>query len=137
MCGILGLVHASPPSPNQAKNAMAKIARRGPDDLDSHQINSNTWFAHARLSIIDLSVSGNQPYQFEQLSITFNGVIYNYKELRETLRKSGYSFVSSSDTEVLIKAWHYWGGRALQNLRCDCRWFWSGRRLWHGCAQAA
>jgi asparagine synthase (glutamine-hydrolysing) len=116
MCGILGLVHAHPPTPKQATDAIAKIARRGPDHTQNLQITEDTWFAHARLSIIDLSVSGNQPYQFEHLFITFNGVIYNYKELRETLRKSGYDFVSSSDTEVLIKAWHYWGERALQNL---------------------
>ena len=116
MCGILGLVHARPLPYNQVTDAIAKIVRRGPDHTQNLQITEDTWFAHARLSIIDLSVSGNQPYQFEHLCITFNGVIYNYKELRETLRKSGYDFVSSSDTEVLIKAWHYWGERALQNL---------------------
>jgi asparagine synthase (glutamine-hydrolysing) len=116
MCGILGLVHAQPPTSDQAKHAMAKIARRGPDHLDSHQINDNTWFAHSRLSIIDLSEKGHQPYQFDHLVITFNGVIYNYKELRKILTKKGYNFSSSSDTEVLIKAWHYWGDAALHKI---------------------
>ena len=116
MCGILGLVHAHPPTPEQATDAIAKIARRGPDHSQSLQITEDTWFAHARLSIIDLSDNGNQPYQFEHLFITFNGIIYNYKDLRETLRKAGYDFVSSSDTEVLIKAWHCWGEAALQRL---------------------
>ena len=55
MCGILGLVHAQPPTPSQAKYAIAKIARRGPDHMDSHQIDDDAWFAHSRLSIIDLS----------------------------------------------------------------------------------
>ena len=60
MCGILGLVHAHPPTPKQATDAIAKIARRGPDHTKNLQITEDTWFAHARLSIIDLSVSGSQ-----------------------------------------------------------------------------
>ena len=83
MCGILGLVHAHPPTPEQATDAIAKIARRGPDHSQNLQITEDTWFAHARLSIIDLSDNGNQPYQFEHLFITYNGMIYNYKELRD------------------------------------------------------
>ena len=98
MCGILGLVHAQPPTPHEAKYAMAKIARRGPDHMDSHQIDDDAWFAHSRLSIIDLSYSGHQPFQFDHLVITFNGVIYNYKKLQKILARKGYDFTSSSDT---------------------------------------
>ena len=116
MCGILGLIHAQPPIPDQAKSAMNKIARRGPDHLDGNQVTEDTWFAHARLSIIDLSTNGHQPYQYDHLVITFNGVIYNYKKLKRTLINKGYNFISSSDTEVLIKAWHFWGEVALLKL---------------------
>ncbi len=67
--------------------------------------------AHRRLSILDLSPSGHQPMcsQEENIWITFNGEIYNYKELREQLQQKGYSFVSHSDTEVIINSYKEWG----------------------------
>lgn len=116
MCGILGLVGATLPSSNKTETAMRLIANRGPDHQDDFHIGKAAWFGHARLSIIDLSAAGNQPYQFDNLTIAFNGMIYNHHSLREQLRALGYGFNSSSDTEVLIKAWHCWGEDALPKL---------------------
>ena len=116
MCGILGIVHAGAINLDKVSASFSKIARRGPDHMGLTQIGQDSCFAHARLSIVDLSEKGNQPYCFENLVITFNGMIYNYLPLREELRSAGYNFESSSDTEVLIKAWHWWGPEALHRL---------------------
>nr|ADD96616.1 hypothetical protein [uncultured organism MedDCM-OCT-S12-C71] len=116
MCGLLGFIHTTGIDPDQVSSSISQIARRGPDHIGLTQIDQGSCFAHARLSIIDLSEKGHQPYHFEHLVITFNGMIYNHRPLRDELRKSGYSFESSSDTEVLIKAWHLWGPKALAKL---------------------
>ena len=72
-----------------------------------------------RLKIIDLSEQGSQPMVDSELglTITFNGCIYNYPELREMLEKKGYRFFSSSDTEVLLKAYHHWGENFVDRLK--------------------
>jgi len=64
---------------------------------------------HRRLSILDLSSNGHQPFDFDHLSLIFNGEIFNYIEIRDVLIAKGYRFKSSSDTEVVIKAFHFWG----------------------------
>jgi asparagine synthase (glutamine-hydrolysing) len=71
-----------------------------------------------RLSILDLSETGHQPMSNEDgsLWIVFNGEIYNYVELRESLRKEGYAFHSTSDTEVILKAYHCWGENCLERF---------------------
>ena len=94
MCGILGLVGAKRPALSKAETAMRLIANRGPDHQDSYALSEKAWFGHARLSIIDLSSAGHQPYQFENLTIAFNGMIYNHKTLRDELRSHGYEFQS-------------------------------------------
>src|SRR5246127_1055051 len=74
---------------------------------------------HRRLSIIDLSARGAQPMVDSDLGLTlvFNGCIYNYKELRAELQAAGYRFVSTSDSEVLIKAFHRWGARCVERFK--------------------
>lgn len=116
MCGILGMTGSSRPQQSDITSAMRLIANRGPDHQDTIPIDNRAWFGHARLSIIDLSAAGNQPYQFDHLTLAFNGMIYNHHALREELRRKGYDFQSTSDTEVLIKAWHCWGHDALSKL---------------------
>ena len=116
MCGILGLVGQHPPDKAKIHKAMQLIANRGPDHQDNLKINDQAWFGHTRLSIIDLSAAGHQPFQFENLTLGFNGIIYNHKTLRQDLEAKGYDFHSTSDTEVLIKAWHCWGVDALPKL---------------------
>jgi asparagine synthase (glutamine-hydrolysing) len=71
---------------------------------------------HVRLSILDLSSAGAQPMISNRWALVFNGEIYNYQSLRTTLANYGYSFISRSDTEVLLNAWDYWGDSCLTKL---------------------
>lgn len=112
MCGICGQLRFD----NQAvktsaiNKMMAKIARRGTDD-SGQWVEGNIGFGHQRLSIIDLSKKAHQPMVDEALGLVlvFNGTIYNYQQLRQNLLTKGYDFFSHSDTEVILKAYHYWG----------------------------
>ena len=72
---------------------------------------------HRRLSIIDLSTSANQPLVKGGLALVYNGELYNYRELRAELEKQGASFITSSDTEVVLEAWRHWGPDALPRFR--------------------
>lgn len=89
----------------------AVLSHRGPEceGLWSSRDGMAT-FGHRRLSIIDLSDNGNQPMSFsDRYTITFNGAIYNYIELKKDLREKGFSFRSNSDTEVILAAYHFYG----------------------------
>ncbi|MET0088986.1 MAG: N-acetylglutaminylglutamine amidotransferase [Candidatus Thiodiazotropha sp.] len=94
-----------------------RIRRRGPDHGGSYS-DGALGFAHRRLSIIDLSEHANQPMvdQKLNLALVFNGTIYNYKTLRDTLRGMGYAFFSDGDTEVILKAYHAWGEDCVDRL---------------------
>ena len=119
MCGIAGIVniHGGPVSPGVLR-AMTDIVRhRGPDG-EGQWIRNGVGFGHRRLAIVDLSPSGAQPMQSADgaLVITFNGEIYNWRELRTELAKRGATFRSQSDTEVLLEAYRAWGPRCLEKL---------------------
>ena len=106
MCGIAGIVSFNQQVENGSLYSMiTKLHHRGPDG-EGMWINENKMvgLAHKRLSIIDLADTGKQPmhYANERYTITFNGEIYNYIELKEKLRHQGYTFHSTSDTEVLL-----------------------------------
>lgn len=75
-------------------------------------------FGHRRLSILDLSPAGHQPMidQATGITISYNGEVYNYKEIRPELEAFGHRFVSHSDTEVILKAWVQWGAACLNKL---------------------
>lgn len=90
----------------------------GPDDAGAwiHETEALA-FGHRRLSIIDLSPLGHQPWHFEHLTLCYNGEVYNHAEVRRELENEGYSFISGSDTEVIIKAWHKWGKACLHKFR--------------------
>ncbi len=115
MCGIAGVLNrgpAAPPIERERLRAMAgAIRNRGPDDegfyLDPAQ---RCGLAFRRLSIIDLS-TGAQPICNEDrtLWLVFNGEIYNYRALRDELRRAGHSFASESDSEVIVHAYEQWG----------------------------
>jgi asparagine synthase (glutamine-hydrolysing) len=79
--------------------------------ISNYESNYNIALIHRRLSIIDISASGHQPMsnQEQNIWITYNGEIYNYRELREFLKHKGFKFISNSDTEVIINAYSYWG----------------------------
>ena len=119
MCGICGQIRfdGDTPSSESLDNMMNKLARRGPDS-NGKWLEDTIGFGHQRLSIIDLSSSGSQPMidNLLKLTLVFNGTIYNYKQLRSILIGKGYSFFSSSDTEVIIKAYHYWGEDCVNHL---------------------
>ena len=123
MCGILGAVDKNNLNlEDRVRSGIQKIIHRGPDGQGSevfkyHQ--SQICLAHRRLSIIDLSDLAKQPMcsTDERFWITFNGEIYNYKELREELIELGHTFKSTSDTEVLINSWSEWGEGSLVKFK--------------------
>ncbi len=107
MCGICGILNyeASQEVDERCLKAMARSMRhRGPDD-EGFFLDENLGLGHQRLSIIDLSSLGQQPMtgSSERFWIVYNGEIYNYLEIRQYLVGKGYTFRSSSDTEVLLK----------------------------------
>lgn len=112
MCGICGEIRfdneAVAAAPIQAM--LARLVHRGPD-ASGEWLQGSVGFGHRRLAIIDLTERANQPMedQTHGLTIVFNGTIYNYKELRQTLVAAGYTFFSTSDTEVILKAYAHWG----------------------------
>lgn len=107
MCGIAGIYSYSKKSIEleELKGMTKVIIHRGPDG-EGHWINEtrNVGFGHRRLAIIDLTDKGHQPMHYigNRYTITFNGEIYNYIELRKFLKKEGYNFNSDSDTEVIL-----------------------------------
>lgn len=119
MCGICGEVRFDEQPINQEviQSMLSKLERRGPD-AEGTWIKSQVGFAHRRLSVIDLSEDSNQPMVDEELQLTlvFNGAIYNYPELREQFIKEGYKFKSHGDTEVILKAYHKWGNKCPEHL---------------------
>ena len=120
MCGILGKISLTEKiDASLMKRALDLMIHRGPD-ADGVWMNSseNIWFGHRRLSILDLSELGTQPMvSFDgKLVIVFNGEIYNFKSIKNDLRKKGYIFRSESDTEVLLNAWHCWKEETLQKI---------------------
>lgn len=116
MCGITGVVNfdLEPVSPVQLKAMTDAIAHRGPDG-EGHYIDENVGLGHRRLAIIDISLSAKQPMQSadNRYIITYNGEVYNFKELRTELESLGCQFRSNSDTEVVLNAVIQWGEKAL------------------------
>lgn len=113
MCGIY--ITNLNYSRNQIKKKLDRIKFRGPDNTGFHKAN-NISIAHLRLSIIDLDDRSNQPFEFNGNFLTYNGEIYNYKSIRKKLIDLGYEFNTSSDTEVLIKGYDYWGSKVVDQL---------------------
>lgn len=112
MCGFVGYV-SNVDIEARLPLALELINHRGPDAhkyIIYKQQDKYIGFAHARLSIIDLSEAATQPFESRsgQYSIVFNGEIYNYREIREELKQLGFSFNTDSDTEVLLAAWQQW-----------------------------
>jgi len=112
MCGIAGFFHFDSDriaDQNLLKKMTDIISHRGPDG-EGFYVERNIALGHRRLSIIDLS-SGDQPMKSQNgnLILTFNGEIYNYIELKNELISLGHKFYTSSDTEVIIKAYEQWG----------------------------
>ncbi len=119
MCGILGVVDNKGLDKELLRQMRDTMFHRGPDDAGAWvSRDRKVGLAHRRLSIIDLSEAGRQPMSDSEgkIWITYNGEIYNFQEIREELRKKGYSFKSRTDTEVIIKAYKEWGSDCLQKF---------------------
>ena len=123
MCGISGIYNCSDRNINANKiieNIIKLQDKRGPDDRGMWQSTcKKTTFGHNRLSIIDLTDKARQPLvsKDNSLVITFNGEIYNYKEIRNELSKNNILFKSNSDTEVILESYKYWGIEFVKKLR--------------------
>lgn len=120
MCGISGIVSRNSNVNEQALLQMNRVMRhRGPDG-------SGVWLSdckkiglgHVRLAIIDLTERGHQPFTDTtgQYQITFNGEIYNYKELKAELKSKNISFKSDSDTEVILESYKHWGKECVSRF---------------------
>ena len=119
MCGICGEIRTESLADLGALSRMCgTMTDRGPDG-DGVWAHGSVALGHRRLKIIDLSERGLQPMIDPELglSVVFNGCIYNYPELRKELTGEGYRFFSTSDTEVLLKAYHRWGERFVERLK--------------------
>lgn len=119
MCGIAGLFHPDVPKPvdpNRVRAMADSLAHRGPDG-------SGVWTApgvglgHRRLSIIDLA-TGDQPMRSPdgRIALSYNGEIYNFREIRSELESKGHVFRTESDTEVVLAGWRQWGPDCLRRF---------------------
>jgi asparagine synthase (glutamine-hydrolysing) len=119
MCGIVGIVAASPIDAATVERMRDRLAHRGPDHAGSwRSADGRICLGHRRLAIIDLDERSNQPLQSHdaRFTVTFNGEIYNYREIRVRLERLGARFHTQSDTEVLLEAYRAWGAESLQQL---------------------
>jgi asparagine synthase (glutamine-hydrolysing) len=119
MCGIAAIIYndrSRQVNYLELKSAIDVISHRGPDGYGIH-MEKNVGLGHRRLSIIDLS-TGDQPMvnQESGISIVFNGEIYNYLEIKKDLIGLGYSFISQSDTEVVLKSYMQWGNDCVEKF---------------------
>ena len=118
MCGIAGVLNFDAETADRVllERMIAPLRHRGPDDRGV-LVDGPAGLAHARLSIIDLD-GGRQPMPNEDHSIwvTFNGEIYNYVELRETLRRKGHRMATRSDTEVIVHMYEEFGDRCVEHF---------------------
>jgi asparagine synthase (glutamine-hydrolysing) len=119
VCGIAGCYQQA--DGHKLVDVMSdRIAHRGPDSAgiwshEDERVSMHLGFR--RLSIIDLSAAADQPMSKHGLTIIYNGELYNYKEVRSELVSRGVSFVTKSDTEVVLEAWRCWGPEALRKFR--------------------
>lgn len=122
MCRIAGIISDTPVADATARvKAMCDVLQHGgPDDSGLHiQADAGLVFGHRRLSIIDLTKNGHQPMcdSAQKAWITFNGEIYNYRELKAQLLSKGAKFISDTDTEVIIHGYLHWGEACFEKLR--------------------
>ena len=112
MCGFVGYWNSNGETASEPvlRRMLERIRYRGPDDVGTW-LRGPIGLGHVRLSIIDLSPRGHQPFVTDdgQGVIVYNGEVYNFREIRANLEAEGFAFKSSSDTEVVLCALHHWG----------------------------
>jgi asparagine synthase (glutamine-hydrolysing) len=119
VCGIAGC-YGQTDGESLVRLMNDRIAHRGPDADGLYSFideRVSVQLAHRRLSIIDLSAAADQPLSKDGLTISYNGELYNYKEIRAELAASGVRFTTTSDTEVILEAWRRYGPDALRRVR--------------------
>lgn len=123
MCGIAGYItkkkYFNFSFPETQKKLKVLMKNRGPDQQGSFQFNNSQVSLNlfsSRLSIIDLDKRANQPYKTQNNILIFNGEIYNYLEIKKFLKKKKIKFSTESDTEVLLKAYEYWGEKCVDHF---------------------
>lgn len=117
MCGICGIVSAvAPPRRDTMETMLTRVRHRGPES-SGLLLDRRAAIGHARLAIID-TLGGSQPLanEDESLWLSFNGEIFNYRELAEQLRTLGHRFRTASDSEVIVHAWEQWGPGCLNRF---------------------
>lgn len=120
MCGIVGFVnwhgHQSDQARARLKHMADQLAHRGPD-ADGYWVDQHAALGHRRLSVIDLE-GGQQPMSTadQALTISYNGEVYNYRQLRAELEQRGHVFRTRSDTEVILLGYREWGAEVLDRL---------------------
>ncbi len=118
MCGIVGFI-GKDKNINLINNMLKIQSHRGPDDSGIYfDEKSGIHFGHNRLSIQDISSHGHQPFvsDCKNYIIVFNGEVYNFKSIKVELKKLGYSFISSSDTEVILYSYKEWGIKCIERF---------------------
>ena len=119
MCGIAGVIGDFNPNNIDYNKIKDSMFNRGPNFFN-HKIFRNEQFTcllfHSRLSIIDLSNLSNQPFEYKNYCMIYNGEIYNYIELKKELEELGYKFRSNSDTEVVLVAFDHWGDKCFEKF---------------------
>jgi len=125
MCGFAGYITCVSDDPRigartsvseeARRQALKTIENRGPDAKGEWQ-DQYAWLGHHRLSIVDTTSRGNQPMEYGNFVIAFNGMIYNYRDIRQTLIQKGYKFHTDTDTEVLLAGWTEWRQDLLPRL---------------------
>ncbi|QSZ40723.1 asparagine synthase (glutamine-hydrolyzing) [Sulfurimonas aquatica] len=111
MCAVFGIIGEY--NESKAKKALSLLVHRGPDYCGIVQ-NERLFFAHQRLSIVDSNSRSHQPLKHQNILLSFNGEIYNFKELKKEL---AFDFKTQSDSEVIIAAYLKWGVDFVQHLR--------------------
>jgi len=117
MCGIAGIVDLNAPrdmAHGRLRAMTDAIAHRGPDG-EGHWFAPGVALGHRRLAIIDPE-GGVQPMISGEVAVSFNGMIYNFQELRAELEAQGAQFQTNSDTEVLVHGWRAWGDKLPERL---------------------
>lgn len=119
MCGIIGIFNTqgAPVSAPVIERMTKRLQHRGPDAQNTFY-NNCIGLGHTRLSVIDLSSSANQPMatQNNDFVITYNGELYNFKELKQDLQSRGHAFITQSDTEVVLKSYQEWGPHCVEKF---------------------
>ena len=120
MCGVVGFIdYTKELSDISLDKLITAILHRGPDGKGKYYKNFNELnigIGHSRLSILDPTINGKQPMLFDDIVISFNDEIYNFRVLRELLIKNGYDFYTNTDTEVILKSYHLWGINFVNKL---------------------